>query len=237
MDCKVLRTYKNYNKRSLRIINEVADVIENHELFEHKFFKDYDARRLPANSERKWLKQRHFLSRSFPSMYGNIISNSIDPEFSRPFIRQLYEEAGNGRQEKVHYYQLLNTLHAKGITNFEINNEVITKGTEEVINAYRKWTRHENVIVAGGVFGFGIEPIIAMDKQLSLDGLRKNNNLSEQDLFYFIDHAAHDYRHSWELLDVVLPRIENEKEVELIKEGVADLLNSRVKFYDDCVRT
>lgn len=237
MDCKVLRTYKNFDRRSLDIIGEVAGVIEAHELFEHKFFKDYDARRLPEACERKWLKQRHFLSKNFPSIYGNIISNSTDPEFLRPFICHLWEESGEGKRENIHYYLLLNTLYAKGITTLEIDREQISPGTQRVISAYRKWTRHENVIVGGAIFGLGIEPIIAMDKELSLEGLRKNTTLSEQALFYFIDHASHDYWHSWEILDVVLPRIKDEKEVELIKEGVTDLLDSRVKFYDDCLCT
>ena len=235
MDCKVLRTYKNFDRRSLDIISEVTDIIEAHELFEHTFFKDYDARRLPEACERKWLKQRHFLSKNFPSVYGNIISNSTDLEFLRPFIRQLWEEAGSGKQEDTHYYLLLNTLFAKGITTLEIDREPISPGTQRVISAYRKWTSHENVIVGGAIFGLGIEPIIAMDKELSLKGLRKNNTLSEQELFYFISHASHDYRHSWQILDAVLPHVKDGKEVGLIKEGVIDLLDSRVKFYDNCL--
>lgn len=235
MDCKILRTYKNFDSRSLDIISSVASIIEAHELFEHKFFKDYDARRLPENSERKWLKQRHFLSKNFPAIYGNIIANSSDLEFLRPFIRQLWEETGSGKRENTHYYLLLNTLYAKGISIFEINNEEIAPGTQQVISAYQKWTRNENVIIGGAIFGLGIEPIIAMDKGLSLEGLRKNSTLSEHELIYFIDHASHDYRHAWEILDVVLPRISNENEVELIKEGVIELLDSRVKFYDDCI--
>jgi pyrroloquinoline quinone (PQQ) biosynthesis protein C len=235
MDCKVLRTYKNFDRRSLDIINEVAGIIEAHELFEHKFFKDYDARRLPEACERKWLKQRHFLSKNFPSMYGNIISNSNDLEFLRPFIHHLGEEFGNGKRKNTHYYLLLDTLYAKGITTLEIDREPIAPGTQRVLSAYRKWTRHENVIIGGAIFGLGIEPIIAMDKELSLEGLRKNNTLSEQALVYFIDHASHDYWHSWQILDVALPHVKDEEDVDLIKEGVNDLLDSRVKFYDDCL--
>lgn len=235
MDCKILRIYKNFDKSSLSIINGVRDLIESHKLFEHKFFKDYADGKLPEINERKWLKQRQFLSKQFPSIYANIIANSTDLDFLRPFVRQLWEEFGNGRREKIHYYQLLNTLYAKGITNNEIGNEQIAKGTQEVINAYQKWTKQKNVVVAAAVFGFAIEPIIAMDMELSLEGLRKNNALSETDLVYFQDHATHDYGHSWEILDVVLPKINTEKEIELIKQGVIVMLNSRVSFYDECL--
>jgi pyrroloquinoline quinone (PQQ) biosynthesis protein C len=235
MECKILRTYKTFDKPSLVIINEIRDLIEGHELFEHKFFKDYAAGRLQDRVERKWLKQRQFLSKQFPSIYANIIANSTDLDFLRPFVRQLWEEFGNGRRDKIHYYQLLNTLYAKGITNNEIGNEPIAKGTQEVINTYQKWTKQENVIIAGAVFGFAIEPIIAMDMELSLEGLRKNKTLSEKDLIYFQDHATHDYGHSWEILDVVLPYIKQGKELELIKQGVSDMLNSRVKFYTECL--
>jgi pyrroloquinoline quinone (PQQ) biosynthesis protein C len=234
MDCKILRTYKNFDKYSLIVTNEVIKIIETHELFEHKFFKDYTSGVLSGNSERKWLKQRHFLSKNFPRIYSNIIKRSTNLEFSIPFARQMWEELGEGKREKIHSYQLLNTLYAKGITNFEINNELIAPGTQEVINSYEKWTQHENAIIGGAIFGFGIEPIIAMDMELSLEGLKKDNTLKEEDLIYFQDHATHDYWHSWEILDVALPHIKNEKDIELILEGVSEILNSRVKFYDDC---
>lgn len=235
MECKILRTYKSFDKLSLVIINEIRDLIESHKLFEHKFFKDYAAGRLPDKNERKWLKQRQFLSKNFPSVYANIIANSTDLEFLRPFVRQLWEEFGNGKRDKIHYYQLLNTLYAKGITNYEIENEPVAKGTQELINSYQKWTQHENVIIGGAVFGFAIEPIIAMDMELSLQGLRKSKALNETDLIYFQDHATHDFGHSWEILDVVLPHIRQGKDLELIKEGVAEMLDNRVKFYDECL--
>lgn len=235
MKCKILRTYKTSDKQSLALIDMVRDLIEKHKLFEHKFFKDYAAGRLADKHEKKWLKQRHFLSKNFPSIYANLIANSNDIVFLRPFVRQMWEEFGNGRKDKIHYYQLLNTLYAKGISHSEIENEPIAKSTQEVINIYQKWTRHENVIVGGGVFGFGIEPIIAMDMELSLEGLRKNRALNETDLVYFQDHATHDYGHSWEILDVVLPRIKTKEETELILEGVQDLLDSRIKFYNECL--
>lgn len=232
MECKILRTYQSYDRFSLSLVDEIRDLIEQHPLFEHKFFKDYTAGRLPDENERKWLKQRHFLSRVFPSIYANIIAHSTNLDFLRPFVRQLWEEMGNGKKTQIHYHQLLHTLYAKGITTYEIEQEPILPGTQQVIDAYQKWTRFDNPVIAGAIFGLAIEPVIAMDMELSLQGLRKNNTLSETQLIYFQDHATHDYGHSWEILDVVLPLLQHNKQIETIRKGVMDVLDSRVRFYD-----
>lgn len=235
MKCEVLRGYQCADSAQKEIILAVLEVIESHRLFDHQFFAQYGTGTLSRSGEDAWLKQRHFLSLCFPGLYANIISRSVDLEMLAPFVRQLYEEFGNGDPIKVHYTQLLETLNAGGISSADVDRTVLGKGTQGLIAAYTKWTCLEDAIVSAALFGLVVEPVIAMDMELSLVGLRKSGRFKEQDLTYFIDHSQHDYAHSWEILHVTLPKLSGNPRLTRILMGAQELLDSRASFYDQFV--
>ncbi len=236
MRCNILRSYKIKNESNISLLNQAIELIEGHILFTNEFFTGYEKRTISPRVEHKWLLQRTFLSKNFPRYYANIISKSNDLEFIKPLVDQLWEELGNGHNGRIHYDQLVESMNILGISNIEIFRETPDNGTVKMLETYQKWTNHENPIVGAGVFGIAIEPIISMDCHLSIKGLRTNHNLSDDEIRYFIDHEGHDYRHSYEILDVVFPRISCETEIKLILQGTNEVLDSRNNFYNSIIK-
>jgi len=68
--------------------------------------------------------------------------------------------------------------------------------------------------------------------QARLGGLETIPWLLPDDKIYFSDHAYHDYRHTAELTDVLLPFIQERSSQERAWEGIVEILNARKGLYD-----
>lgn len=234
MKCNPLRDYAvqkhNYQKN---LVSEVIQITESHPLFEHDFFLNFASGHLDKAVVLKWLKQRHFLSKIFPNLYGNVIGAIPEIDLQIPFVNQLWEEMGSGQTSLIHYHQLCQAIYSAGVAKKELESETAMASTSKLIDLYHKITKDKDYVVSGSIFGLGIEPIIAMDMELSLRGLTKTNLVPRSQLGYFTDHAKHDFYHSWEILDVMLPQIQTDSQHKQIKEGIITILNARQDFYDE----
>lgn len=233
MEAKPLRNYME--ERGLvfhPFLNKVLVQIENHPLFKHRFFEVFGAGKLSLDQVKIWAKQRLFSSRRFPCFLGAFISHIDDIDIRHAYVKQIYEEHGNLDPEKVHSRQLARLIFALGISREELNAQEMFAGTQAFINAYMRISQEGNIVKCMGMYALGSEPVIAMEMVLCLKGLATIQWLESDDITYFSDHAYHDYRHTAELTDVLLPHLKNASDEDRAWRGIVEIMDARKGLYD-----
>lgn|GEM_PF-6540690 len=232
MRCMPIRKYMTMRPTAMpNLLAEALFLIESHRLFRAPFFGDFEAGQLSSRQIRAWAKQRHFSSTAFPRFLGALISNLADEETRASYVKQVYEEHGQLNSELVHSRQLRRFIYAIGVTEHELAAEEMLEETRSFVDAYFRLSRSTDVTKSMAAFALGSEPVIAMEMELCCKGLR-HLALSSQDIVYFTDHAEHDYRHTYELLDSLLPYIGNSDAESSALDGMLEILEARAVFYD-----
>lgn len=207
--------------------------IEAHPLFEHSFFAAFHAGRLNLSDVKIWAKQRLFSSQRFPCFLGAFISHLEDDVDARAaYVKQIFEEHGELDPEKIHSRQLSRLIFALGVSRQELNAEVMLPGTRSFVETYMRLSREGDILKGMGMYALGSEPVIAMEMVLCLQGLATIEWLRPEDCIYFSDHAYHDYRHTAELTDVLLPYLKSDSDRERAWHGMVEILDARKSLYD-----
>ena len=234
MEAKPLRVYMN--KRGLAsdpFLCRVLKHIEDHPLFEHRFFRAFHAGKLSLDQAKVWAKQRLFSSQRFPCFLGAFISHiETDIDARSAYVKQIFEEHGNLDPEKVHSRQLSRLIFALGVSRQELNQESMLPGTKNFVDTYMQISREGDIVKAMGMYALGSEPVIAMEMVLCLRGLESISWLKPEDYVYFSDHAYHDFRHTAELTDVLLPYLKCDSDRERAWEGIVGIIDARKGLYD-----
>lgn len=232
MQAKPLRDYIEDRGLNNSFLTRVLDHIENHPLFRHPFLDAFGAGKLSLDQIGIWAKQRLFSSQRFPCFLGAFVSHVEDIDVRHAYIKQMCEEHGNLDPEKVHSRQLTRLVFALGISREKLNAEMMFGGTRNFVDTYMRVSQEGNLAKCMGMYALGSEPVIAMEMVLCLKGLGTIPWLLPEDMIYFSDHAYHDYRHTAELTDVLLPFIKTELEQERAWEGIVEILDARKGLYD-----
>jgi pyrroloquinoline-quinone synthase len=233
MEAKPLRIYME--ERGLMghpFLNRVLDRIESHSLFRHPFFEAFGAGTLSLDQVKVWAKQRLFSSRRFPCFLGAFVSHIDDIDIRHAYVKQMYEEHGNLDPEKVHSRTLTRLIFALGVSRPELNAQQMFPGTQAFVDAYMRISQQGDLLKCMGMYALGSEPVIAMEMVLCLKGLNTIPWLEPTDKTYFSDHAYHDYRHTAELTDVLLPHLQTLSNEKLAWQGIVEIMNARKGLYD-----
>src|SRR5437868_7382801 len=117
MEAKPLRIYiKERGIDDDAFLGRTLKHIEEHPLFEHRFFKAFRAGKLSLEQVKVCAKQRLFSSQRFPCFLGAFISHlEQDVDARAAYVKQIYEEHGNLDPEKIHSRQLSRLIFALGV--------------------------------------------------------------------------------------------------------------------------
>lgn len=234
MEAKPLRVYmQERGLESDPFLCRVLEHIEKHPLFEHRFFRAFQSGELLIDQIKIWAKQRLFSSQRFPCFLGAFISHlETDVDARAAYIKQIYEEHGNLDPEKIHSRQLSRLIFALGVSRQELNMEDMLPGTQQFVDTYMRVSREGDIVKGMGMYALGSEPVIAMEMVLCLRGLETISWIKPEDYVYFSDHAYHDYRHTAELTDILLPYMTKEDERERAWQGIVEIIDARKGLYD-----
>ncbi len=237
MKAKPLEQYMEERKFSDHIfLNKVRKHIEDHPLFTHPFLEAFGKGELSLDQIKIWAKQRLFSSRRFPCFLGAFVSHVEDIDIRHAYITQMYEEHGNLDPEKVHSRQLTRLIFALGIGRQELNQEKMLSGTQNFVDTYMRISQEGDLLKCMGMYALGSEPVIAMEMVLCLQGLATLPWILDEDKIYFSDHAYHDYRHTAELTDILLPFIKSKDDEDRVWQGIVEILDARKGLYDGIAR-
>lgn len=206
--------------------------IESHPLFTHPFFSAFAAGKLSLAQVQAWAKQRVFPSRQFPRSLAAFVSHLKGDEMRMAYVKQIYEEQGELDPLKVHSRQLEQLVFTLGVSRRELNDEPILPSTQDFMDTYMNISRGGDIVKAMGMYALGSEPVIAMEMELCLQGLDTIGWLEPEDKVFFSDHAHHDYRHTAELIEVLLPFIRNEADQNRAWQGMVEIIDARKRLHD-----
>ncbi len=234
MICEPLRFVKSKleNTYHANFINEALHFVEEHPLFIHPFFEAFENGKLSEDHLRKWAKQRYFSSKNFPRFLGAFISYIEDDVIRTAYIKQAYEEHGELKHDKIHARQLRRLIYALGVGDEELQKEQMLPGTQHFVDTYWDISRSGDLYRAMGAFALGTEPVVPLEMKLCLRGLNKLHYLTESDKIYFTDHAEHDFRHTVELANVLLPTLKEPEHYETALRGMREIIEARKSLYD-----
>jgi len=234
VEAKPLRIY--LKQRALEgepFLRKVLAHIESHPLFVHPFFGAFSEGRLNLDQVRLWAKQRLFSSQRFPCFLAAFVSHiEEDVDLRAAYVKQIYEEHGNLDPPKVHSRQLTRLILALGVSRDELCREQMLAGTKRFVDTYMRVSREGDLLKCMGMYALGSEPVIAMEMVLCLRGLQTISWLKSEDMIYFTDHAYHDYRHTAELTDVLLPFLRSDADRERAWKGIVEIIDARKALYD-----
>jgi|SRR5208282_1687113 len=233
MKAEPLRVYMA--ERGLKddpFLQKVLAHIEAHRLFDHPFFKAFESGKLSLEQVQVWAKQRLFSSQRFPCFLALFVSHIEDVDVRHAYVKHIYEEHGNLDPEKVHCRQLTRLIFALGVSRKELDQERALPGTRRFMNTYVRISQEDDLLKGMGMYALGCEPVIAMEMVLCLRGLNTIPWLKPEDTVFFSDHAYHDYRHTAELTDVLLPFLKTESDRRSAWQGIVQIIDARKSLYD-----
>lgn len=234
MEAKPLRMFmKERGLEGDPFLCRTLEHIETHPLFEHRFFKSFASGQLSLHQVRVWAKQRLFSAQRFPCFVGAFISHMEEDIDTRAvYVKHIYEEHGNLDPAKVHSRQLTHLIFALGVSRQELSAEPMLSGTRNFVDTYMRISREGDIVKGMGMYALGSEPVIAMEMMLYLQGLATISWLKPEDCIYFSDHAYHDYRHTAELTDVLLPYLKTDRDRKRAWQGMVEIIDARKGLYD-----
>lgn len=233
MEAKPLRIYMTERgSEGDPFLRKVLAYIESHPFFSHPFFEAFGQGRLSLEQVKVWATQRLFSSQRFPCFLGAFISHVVDVDVRAAYVKQIYEEHGNLDPEKIHSRQLTRLIFALGVSRQALDQEEMLLGTRKFVNTYMNISREGDLLKCMGMYALGSEPVIAMEMVLCLRGLGTIPWLKPEDVIYFSDHAYHDYRHTAELTDVLLPFLRTDSDKAKAWDGIVEIIEARKALYD-----
>jgi len=238
-NCMVPDDKNPLDRKHYELLEEALDHIETHSLWRHPFFEAFASGNLTEEQLKIFAIQRHFSSSRFPGVLGNFIGSIEDPLTNQNVIRacakQLWEEAGEDCLEKNHALQLRRLGYQLGLTDSDYQKADMLKGTRHFVSTYRSLSM-SGMYKGQGAFALGSEPVIPLEMQLDIRGLNASkingSPVEETAKHYFIDHAYHDYRHTKELVKVMLPTLQRPEHFRGVLEGMREIIDARKALYD-----
>ena len=168
----------------------------------------------------------------FPRFLAATAANIPDDKARFPIIKNLWEEHGEGNIEKSHrtlYQNFGKALHLNigNLASIEAL-ESTTYCVEKLLNICQKTHFLESL----GALGPGTEFFTSDEYQKVAEGLKKYDFLNKNDILFWTVHISLDETHYSDMINVLIPYIENVENQKLIKRGAKQAVALELLFWN-----
>jgi|SRR5215471_1531761 len=188
---------------------------------------------------RSWTLQASLVVRSFTRFISAIHANCPHREAQQLLAENLWEEHGEGDDNRDHYSLIRKLARSLGATDRELDEAKPLSETSEYIEHCLRITRELSFIESMTAIAIGIEIYMPAFFGSLAEALCSNYNLSTDNVEYLLVHVVEDETHSRRALEIIEQYANTTELKERAKQALRDLLVVKRQFalavYSHCV--
>ena len=198
-------------------------------IFQTDFFNALDRREFNKDEISKFAQEYFLASSKFPKLLSLACANMPTDELRLPFVRNLWDEHGQGISANSHRALLL-----KFLDYFNVGYQENLNGpAERYFLAMEDLCKKSNVCMTLGMFGPGCESFTPREYHLLVQGMKKILPISNADLSFFFDHIDHDNEHDQWLNECFRLAIRSAQDVQDIIQGARSAISIECQFWTE----
>ena len=210
-----------------KFIDKIDNLIEEHHLLHHSFYKAWNAGELPKETIREYAAQYFQHVSLFPRYLSAIHSNCDDIQTRQLLLENLNEE----EQGKENHPELwMRFAEGMGNTRKNVNEAVLIKETKELVKMFKKLSKSEKYHIGlAALYCYeSMQPEISETKK---DGLQKFYNINDEDtLKFFTVHMHADKWHRKVIRNIIKKVADSKSKQNEITNSVESALGALNNF-------
>lgn len=214
-------------------------IVPNHALWKHPFLHRCRTKQLTKLDVKILAGQMYKFCGELSKILANAFARCPD-EYARTIIADnLYDETGNGDEERAHPALFRRFTRALGITDEELEELRVEPETQSLIDTYLALPERCGYLGSLGAICYASQNIVAALYSQILTGIEGSLELPEESLIFFKAHVELDVDHANALINIVNRGVHTLDDSKKVLLAIKEALAARIRFFDGierCVR-
>lgn len=202
------------------------------QILNHPFLERIASGKLTKEQLKFFTLQYSIYCAYFPRFLSAAAANVPDDRTRMPIMENLWEEHGEGKIEASHRVLFENYAKGLGLTQKDLVEASPLPNTRACVENLLDLCEEGHFLESLGALGPGTEFFTTAEYLKILEGLRKHDVFSEEDLEFWIVHTALDEEHYSEMIDALRPWAKSSTEESMIRLGAIKAVELEVLFWD-----
>ena len=202
------------------------------EILDHPVIMRIKRGELTRNQLRIFAIQYGIYCSYFPRFLCACAANIPDDQTRMSLIENLWEEHGSGKISGSHRVLFEKFCLSLGVTPLELKNARPLPSTQIYVEYVLNMCQDSSFIKSLGALGPGTEFFTSKEYDLIYRGLQKVEGLTEDDLEFWSVHITLDDHHYEDMMASIVPWLNNETNVALLKAGAERAVDLEILFWD-----
>jgi pyrroloquinoline quinone (PQQ) biosynthesis protein C len=212
--------------KRISFINEAIDE-DVKGVIQHPYFQWLQTQAIDEKNIKLFASQYYIASKGFPSFLANACAHIEDESLRMPFVRNLWDEHGQGDIKKSH--RMLFEIFIKAVN--ADNNQEPLDSTSLYIDTMSSLCSTSNIFFLLGLIGPGVEDITPIEYRIFVKSF-ENYGCSKEDLVFFHDHIYHDDFHSQDINKSICSALDVENKIEDVILGAKEAIKAEHILWD-----
>lgn len=207
------------------------------ELLQHSLFDDPFVTTISVLNDFALPKAKRFAQLYYPHILrtrlyqANALGICPDEKLQGVLSNILHDEYGLGDLSQSHMQLYRKFIEALGMTPQPSEQLEIIPELQMYISTMMRLTQSENWMSAVAAVGVASEYAIPKYYGLLLQGLRKINGITDDDLSLFVGHITLDIEHAEQIEEAILPYLDTTENQDKFMQGIQMNMNARKVFH------
>jgi len=215
-----------------RFIQQLEDEVRAHPAVQHPFLKRFSTEPLTLKQIQSFGLQHYQLVKVFVTYMTNLLPKFPDGAGNRYFGPIFNDEFGQWTIFRSHVALYRNFLKVLGLEDEAWGRVRLLPETAWFIEAHLEITRGKEFLLGLGAIGPGHEFSIPIMFSDLVEGFRRNTQLSEKDMEYFLMHIEEDVEHAKLFNEAIAHYAPDTAGQEKVRQGTLKSLEARKIFWD-----
>ncbi len=213
-------------------IHSLEEEILHHTAVHHPFLKCFSSQKLTLGQIQTFGLQHYQLVKVFVNYMTNLLPKIPDKDAADLFRVVFDDEFGQHTIFRSHPALYRNFLRALGLSDEAWGRVSHLPEVSAFIEGHMEITRGKDFLPALGAIGPGHEFSIPTMFTYLMEGIRKNTDLSDEEIEYFALHIEEDKEHAVVFNKLIARHVETEEGQQRLRDGALRSLSLRKKFWD-----
>lgn len=213
-------------------IHSLEEEILQHPAVHHPFLKRFSSEKLTREQIQTFGLQHYQLVKIFVNYMTNLLPKIPDKDAADLFRVVFDDEFGQHTIFRSHPALYRNFLKALGLSDEAWGRVTRLPEVAAFIEGHMALTRGDDFVYALGAIGPGHEFSIPTMFTYLIDGIRKNTDLTAEDVEYFALHIEEDKEHAVVFNKLIVRHVGTDAGQQRLRDGALHSLSLRKKFWD-----
>jgi pyrroloquinoline quinone (PQQ) biosynthesis protein C len=217
-------------------IRELEEEIRQHDTVQHSFLQRFASEPLTLIQIQTFGLQHYQLVKIFVNYMTNLLPRIPDPEATALFRVVFDDEFGQHTIFRSHPTLYRNFLKSLGLDDGAWGRVAALPEVSAFVEGHMRLTRDEDFLVGLGAVGPGHEFSIPTMFEYLVAGLKRNTQLTDEQIEYFTLHIIEDKAHAVVFNKLIVRHTEDEAAQRRLRDGALRSLALRRAFWDGLQR-